>query len=332
MTGILLLQLGTPDEPTFFSVRRYLHEFLMDPRVIDIPWPLRALLVYGIIGPFRSPKSAEAYAQIWTERGSPLRYLSQDLAIKIQSLTQCPTAVGMRYGQPSIETAWKQLKERGVTHIKVVPLYPQFASASYGSSLEKLWKILSQEVNTPTLSIMPPFFGEDFFIQSLKVLAEAHQIHSYDHVILSYHGLPERQILASDRDSHCLKSHDCCLKQPTPHWCYRAQCYETSRQLISSLGLNSSKVTTCFQSRLGRTPWIQPFTDKVLNDLAQTSVKQVAVLCPSFTTDCLETLEEIGIRAKTEWEEKTGGKLKLLPCLNAYDSWAKALAERINSL
>lgn len=328
--GILLIQLGTPDSPSTADCRRYLHEFLMDPRVIDIPWILRVLLVYGIIGIFRSPKTAAAYKTIWTKNGSPLRFYTESLKDKLQNTlgNSYFVALGMRYGNPSISAALEQMKKHQISEILMIPLYPQYASASYGSSVEKVFNLLRNETNIPAISLMPPFYGENFFIDSQAAIAQQFDLKKYDHFLMSFHGLPERQILRSADDTECLTNH-CCHSDRVHPYCYRAQCYKTAELLSKKLALQKSDVTVCFQSRLGRTPWIQPFTDQVIVDLANAGKKNILVFCPSFTADCLETLEEITIRGQELFRQTGGETLTLVPSLNADDHWVEKLADSV---
>lgn len=329
-TGVLLIQLGTPDFPTTSSCREYLQEFLMDPRVIDIPWLLRALLVYGIIGPFRSPKTAAAYKMIWTSEGSPLRFHSEGLRKKLQTTLgeSFLVSLGMRYGNPSIKMALEELKQKNISKLLIIPLYPHYASASFGSSVEKVFDLLKQEVNIPFLSILPPFFADQFFIDAFTKIGNESNVQSFDHVLMSFHGLPERQILKSDLNNQCLKP-QCCEQEMVPAYCYKGQSYKTAKLLSEKMGLSSDKVTVCFQSRLGRTPWIRPFTDEVIIDLAKKGKKNIAVICPSFVADCLETLEEITVRGQELFRAHGGERLTLVPSLNTHPFWIENLAQKI---
>lgn len=333
--GVLLINLGTPDAPRAPEVRRYLREFLSDPRVIDIPALPRFLLVNGIIAPFRAPRSAAAYRTIWGPQGSPLLTNGRALEAALQQrLGDRPVALGMRYGQPSLASALERLLERGVERVLAVPLYPQYASSSTGSSVERLYRLASERWNTPWIEVLPPFFDAPEFLDAAAELARPVLARlEPDHVLLSYHGLPERHIRKSDPSgSHCLASAGCC-DQPCAanRWCYRAQCFATSRGLAARLGLPEERISTAFQSRLGRDPWIQPFTDERVLELARAGVKRLAVLCPSFAADCLETLEEIGGRAREEFLAHGGEALELVPCVNASPGWVAGLAALIEA-
>jgi ferrochelatase len=339
-TGAPLVNLGTPDAPETGAVRRYLREFLSDPRVLDIPAPLRQLLLHAVILPLRPRRSAAAYRKVWKVRGpadshsgsgSPL--LQNGLALRAaleKTLgAEYPVVLGMRYGNPSLSKALGELADLGCEQVVVLPLFPQYAASSTGSALERVYALAGAEWNTQALHVLPPFYDHPDFIASLAELA-ASEIQAFqpDHVLMSYHGLPERQIQKSDRGGHhCLRSAECCTKMTDANrWCYRAQCFETSRLLAAELGLNDEQYSVAFQSRLGRTPWIEPFTDVRIPELAQAGNRRLAVICPSFTADCLETLEEIGIRAAEQWSSVGGTELRLIPCVNASSRWVDAVA------
>jgi len=336
-TGVLLVNLGTPRSAETADVRRYLREFLSDPRVLDIAAAPRWLLVNAVIAPFRAPRSAEAYRKIWTERGSPLLVNGQDLrdAVAAELGAGFEVALGMRYAEPSLERAFDALSRLDLSRIVVVPLFPQYASSSTGSALARVHELAAARWNVPALETSAEFFDEPGFIGALAELA-APRLRAFapDHVLLSYHGLPERQIRKSDPTGrHCLASAGCCSAIGAANRrCYRAQCHATSRALGAALGLAEGSFSTSFQSRLGRTPWIQPFTDTVLPELAREGVKRLAVLCPSFVADCLETLEEIGIRGAEQWRSLGGEALELVPCANAHPAFARFLAARIRGL
>lgn len=330
-SGVLLLNLGTPAAPTTAAVRRYLREFLSDPRVIDVPALARFLLVNGIIAPFRAPRSAKAYASIWTAEGSPLLVHTRALAEALQRRwPHLPVEFGMRYGEPGMQGALERLLAQGVERVLAVPLYPQYASSSTGSSVERLYGLAAERWNTPWIEVLPPFFDAPEFLDALVAVAQPHLAEFQpEHVLLSYHGLPERHVKKSAPDGpHCLARPDCCAAICTQNrWCYRAQCFATSRGLIQRLKLDPQRVTTAFQSRLGRDPWIQPFSDQVLLELARSGVKRLLVMCPSFTADCLETLEEIGERARHDFLAAGGTALELVPCLNASPTWVAGLSD-----
>jgi ferrochelatase len=318
-------------------VRRYLREFLSDPRVIDIPALPRWLLVNLVIAPFRPRTSAEAYRKIWGPEGSPLLAHGRALCAGVARALgpDFTVALGMRYGRPSIPEALAELAAAGVGRIVALPLYPQWAESSTGSTRARLEEAYRALGGAPPLRVLPAFFDAPGFVEAFAavarpVLAGARP----DHVLFSYHGLPERQVKAADPTrGHCLAGPGCC-EAPPPEVlarCYRAQCLATTRALARSLALGPGTFSTSFQSRLGRTPWIRPFTDQVLPELAASGVKRLVVLCPSFVADCLETLEEIGIRGREQWESLGGAQLTLVPSLNSHPSWVEAVAAMIRA-
>ncbi|MCW5803524.1 MAG: ferrochelatase [Deltaproteobacteria bacterium] len=328
--GLLLLNLGTPDEPTTPAVRRYLREFLGDPRVLDINPVGRSLLLNLIILPRRPARSAEAYRMIWDkERGSPLLYHSRDLAAAVAKKLGSAWAVElvMRYGSPSIESGLAALEQAGVDRIVVLPLFPQYASSSTGTAVARVMELARERWNVPALDFVPAFFDDPGFLDAFAAVgAPALAAAKPDHVLFSFHGLPVRQIVKTDKaGSHCFKSDACCDTLANPH-CYRAQSYATARSLARQLELPPETYTVCFQSRLGRTPWIQPYTDVVIEELAKKGVKRLAVFCPAFVADCLETVEEIGMRAVEQWKAAGGEELVLVPSLNATPRWVDAVA------
>ena len=332
MTGLLLINLGTPDAPTTPAVRRYLREFLSDPRVIDINPIGRALLLDLVILPFRPARSAEAYRKVWdATTGSPLLMHSQALAAGVQAKLGADWQVelAMRYGNPSIASALEKL--RACSRIVVLPLFPQYAASSTATAIARVMELATQSWDVKPIDVVPAFHAEPMFLDAFAtvakpVLAEAKP----DHVLFSFHGLPERQIRKSG-DAKCLASPTCCDREPPPT-CYRAQCFATARGLAERLAITD--YTVCFQSRLGRTPWITPHTDVVVEDIAKTGKKRLAVFCPAFVADCLETLEEIGIRLTEQWKAAGGEALTLVPSLNATPAWIDAvcaLAQRSQS-
>lgn len=330
-TGLLLLQLGTPDAPRPREVRRYLREFLSDPRVLDIPAPLRKLLLETVILPFRPRASARAYASVWTSEGSPLLVHSRSFQAALAKRLGDGWVVelGMRYGAPGIAAAVERLAAADVERIVLFPQFPQYASSSSGSALERALKELGARWNVPDVVSVPAFYERPAFIDGLAaVAAETLAQTPVDHVLLSYHGLPERHVRKSDpTGSHCLARGDCCdAIVAANRSCYRAHCAATTRALARALGLDADAHSMAFQSRLGRDPWIRPYTDLVLPELAARGVRRLAVLCPSFVADCLETVEEIGIRGREQWKQVGGESLTLVPCLNAAPAWVDAAA------
>jgi protoporphyrin/coproporphyrin ferrochelatase len=331
--GILLLNLGTPDSPSIPDVRKYLQEFLMDGYVIDINPIFRFLLVHGIILRTRPAKSSEAYKKIWTDRASPLLYFSQDLTELIQKrFSNAAVELAMRYGNPSIESALTKLKESGVTSILAVPLYPQYALASTESSIQRIKLVAEKICPEINFTFYPAFYKNPHYIKALASTGAA-QVKEFqpDYYLMSFHGVPERHVKKTDpTNSHCLSTPGCCDKITAANAdCYRAQSYATARALAAKLNLPADKWSVAFQSRLGITPWINPYTDVVLKELANRGIKRLAVYCPSFVADCLETLEEIKIRAREDFIKFGGDDLMLVPSLNTEPEWVDALTEML---
>lgn len=320
--GLLLINLGTPKHPTLWAVWQYLRIFLADKRVITLPVVLRYLLLYGFILPFRISKTKHAYRAIWTEKGSPLRVYGDLLCQKLQEKfgDTYQVALGMRYGYPSIESALNRLQT--CEHLTILPLYPQYSSAATGSSLEAVLQKIAKKNAVPALTVIRQFYDHPAFIKAQARLITSY-LTDFDMLIFSYHGLPEQHLLQQGCAKICTKACDT-SSRPTSD-CYRAQCYQTSTLLAHTLELSPHQYTTVFQSRLGRTPWIQPYMENVLRELAAGPVKRIVIACPSFVADCLETLEEIGLRAREFWRELGGEQLTLVPCLNAEDVWCDAL-------
>jgi len=332
--GLLLINLGTPDAPETAPVRRYLREFLNDPRVIDIHPVARWALLNFVILPVRPAKSAEAYRKIWMKEGSPLLVYSQALAAQVAERLagEYEVALGMRYGSPSITDAVASLRARGVSEFTVLPLYPQEAASSTASSLARTYEVLAESWDVPFVRAVPAFFDHPGFLDAFTAVArpvidEARA----DYVLFSFHGLPERHMRKSDpTGAHCLSTTSCCdtLTDANKH-CYRAQSHATARGLAARLGLPADGWSVSFQSRLGRTPWVKPYTDVVLPELAKKGVKRLAVMCPAFVADCLETLEEIGLRAREQFLEAGGESLTLVPSLNAHPAWVDAVVQLV---
>ena len=336
-TGVLLIQLGTPDSTEVSDVRRYLREFLSDPRVLDIPAPARALLLNAVILPFRPRRSAEQYEKIWTKEGSPLIIHTETLANELQAALGdgYRVAVGMRYQNPPISSAVAQLVAANCDRIVILPLFPQYASASTGSALEAALGVVGELWNVPDVVTIGDFFAEPGFIRAVAVVARPHlEAFDPDHVILSYHGLPKKQVIKSDpTGAWCLNRSDCCDQiVEANRYCYRAQCFATTRAVVAELGLDPSSVGTTFQSRLAGQKWIEPYTDVEVAALHEAGVRRLAVLTPSFTADCLETLEEIGIRLRKQWTELGGEDLLVVPCVNAEPVWVSAVADMVRDV
>jgi ferrochelatase len=329
-TGLLLVNLGTPDSPAPADVRRYLDEFLSDPRVLDIPGWRRRLILDLFILPRRPRASGEAYAKIWSERGSPLLFHSRDLEAAVQERLGPDAAVelAMRYGRPSIPEALDRLRAAAVDRIVVFPLYPQYASASTGSTVERVFEEAGRRWNTPFLQVVPPFYDHPAYIAAFARVAEPvlREVRP-ERVLFSFHGLPERQVQKSDdAGDHCLRRDGCCDSITAANRnCYRAQCTRTARLLADRLQVPEVARLLCFQSRLGRTPWIRPYTDEVVRALARDGVRRAVILSPGFVADCLETLEELGMRAAADFRALGGERLQLVPSLNATPGWVDAV-------
>ena len=327
--GVILLNTGSAASPHVPDVRVYLKQFLSDPRIIDLPAWQRWIIVNLFVLPFRPKKTGEAYEAIWTERGSPLIAFSEDFCAALQAkMPEAIVKIGMAYGAPSISKTLDELMAAGVERIIVVPMFPQYASATTGSVLECVYKHCAEQWNVPALSVLPPYYNDAGYLDAWHaVAAPALEAFRPDHVLLSYHGLPERQVKKCDPSgTHCLKQQDCCEQAvPANRMCYRHHCVQTSKALIHRLGLQEGKYSVAFQSRLGRDPWLSPATDETIERLAKQGVKRLAILSPAFVADCLETLEELGMQGKESFVEHGGEDLLLVPSLNAHPAWVNAL-------
>ncbi|WP_298263847.1 ferrochelatase [uncultured Lutibacter sp.] len=334
MKGALLVNLGSPDSTSVKDVKKYLDEFLMDKRVIDTPYLIRAFVVKGIILNTRPKKSAEAYKKIWWNEGSPLIVLSERLHKKVKEQTQIPVELAMRYGNPSIKSGIQKLVNKGVTEIFLIPLYPQFAMATTETIVVLANKIVKKEYPNIKITDFPAFYNKEDYISVLSNSIQKHLEETKpEHLLFSYHGVPERHILKSDiTKSHCKIDGSCCnTPSPAHEFCYRHQCYETTKQVAEKLNLKEGTYSTSFQSRLGRDPWLQPYTDQTIENFAKKGIKNLAIVTPAFVSDCLETLEEIGMEAKHSFEEQGGEQFSTIPCLNDDKAWATTVANWINN-
>ena len=328
--ALLLVNLGSPASTEVADVRRYLNQFLMDPYVIDLPWPLRRLLV-SLILIKRPEQSAHAYASIWWPEGSPLVVLSRRLQEAVRPhWTRGPVELAMRYGEPSIETTLTRLAAQGIAQVTLAPLYPQFADSTTTTVIQEARRVIRERGLNLQLSILQPFYDQPEYLQALAASARPHLEQDFDHLLLSFHGLPERHLHKVDpTGSHCLKGDDCCQRAEGDVLasCYRAQCMRTAAGFAAQAGLRDDQWSVSFQSRLGRAKWIEPYTETRLDELAQRGVKKLLVMCPAFVADCIETLEEIGDRGREQFIEAGGEELVLVPCLNTHEDWVQALVQ-----
>ena len=324
-TGILLINLGTPDSPSVKDVRRFLREFLMDPLVVDLPFITRWLLVNCIIVPFRGPKSASEYQRLWTEKGSPLKVHSEELLTKMIAKFEgrFDVAMAMRYQNPDIRCGLQKLKDAGCEELLIVPLFPQYAEATTLSILNKVnsdlenmgWQVKTKNIST--------FASDEGFIDALVSRVENMDVGSVDHTVFSYHGLPERQL--EKLNNGCLKDNCCDVISEKNQNCYRAQCFATTRAIAEKMQLSRQQYSICFQSRQGNIPWIQPYVDDVISALAKNGSRRIRVFSPAFVADCLETTIEIGFTYRKLFKDLGGEELYLVPGLNSADKWVDAL-------
>jgi ferrochelatase len=325
--ALLLVNLGSPASTSVADVRSYLNQFLMDPYVIDLPWPVRRLLV-SLILIKRPEQSAHAYASIWWPEGSPLVVLSQRLQKAMAPLWQHgPVELAMRYGELSIDKALLRLAEQGVKRVTLAPLYPQFADSTTTTVIEEAKRVVRERGLGMQFATLAPFYDQPEYLDALVASAQPHLQQGFDHLLLSFHGLPERHLHKLDPSSHCLKGADCC-KTASPQvlaTCYRAQCLRSAELFAERAGLKPGQWSVSFQSRLGRAKWIEPYTETRLDELAKAGVKKLLVMCPAFVADCIETLEEIGDRGREQFQAAGGEELVLVPCLNEHPQWVEAL-------
>ena len=328
--GVLLVNLGSPDSTSVGDVRRYLNEFLMDPRVIDSPWPLRRLIVSMILVT-RPKQSAEAYHKIWTAEGSPLVVASRHLQVKLQERVPLPVALAMRYQNPSITNAIIGLAEQHVDEVLLIPLFPHYAMSSYETAVERVKEVAARLAPHMLIKVQPPYGDSPDYIAALTASAVNYLEAGYDHLLFSFHGVPERHLRKTDPTRHhCLTASNCCEGTSPAHaTCYRAQCLRTVAAFVRQAGVPAGKFSVSFQSRLGRDPWLKPYTDFELAALPKRSIQNLLVICPAFVSDCLETLEEIGIRGRKTFLSAGGKEYMLIPCLNEHPRWLAALQNMI---
>jgi len=328
-TGVLLVNLGSPDSTSVPDVRKYLREFLMDGRVLDAPWPVRWCVVNLTILPKRPAESAEAYEKIWTPEGSPLvvtsRHLQQELHQRVgSSLT---VELAMRYQNPSIESALVGLRTKGVQDLLIFPLFPHYAMSSFETAIVRVQELAARLAPEMRVKAAAPFYRDPDYIAALVASASDYLATGFDHLLFSFHGLPERHLrLADPTGRHCLARPNCCETPNIAHdTCYRAQCFATVRAFVEQAKIPAEKFSVSFQSRLGRDPWLKPYTDHEFERLARGGVKKLFVMCPAFVADCLETLEEIAMRGRETFIAAGGKEFALIPCLNEHPRWLDAL-------
>lgn len=327
--GIILMNLGSPDSTDVKDVRKYLKEFLMDERVIDVPYLVRSFLINGIIVPFRAPKSAEAYKTIWTKEGSPLVVLTKQLQQALQLKVDEPVSIAMRYGNPTPQFAFDELIKNNpdLQEVLAIPLYPHYAMSSFETAVESAKEVHQKNNYSFKLHFLQPFYNEPHYINALAENIKPFLQQEYDHILFSYHGIPGRHIRKSDTTgSHCLKIENCCnVASPAHAQCYRHQVFTTTRLVMEQLNIPKDKYSISFQSRLGR-GWLQPFTDIRLKEMPDEGIKKILILCPAFVSDCLETLEEINERGREDFMKAGGEAFTMIPCLNTNPLWVAVLA------
>ena len=328
--GLLLINLGTPDDPAYLSVFKYLRQFLMDPKVITVPYILRFILVSLIIVPFRAFSSGRIYKKIWTENGSPLIVNTSALADKVsKKVPNIEVEFAMRYQSPSIEDKLKKLISQNLDEIIILPLFPQYSTATTGSVFDEISRVLKKQSVTPSIKFINQFYEQESFIDSWEDNLKSFDVDKYDHILFSYHGLPTKAVDDIYDDSLCADNN--CENKITNEnkFCYKATCYETTRLIASRFNLPSEKYTVSFQSRLTKN-WIEPFTDEVLEDFPSKGIKNILVLSPAFTADNLETLYEIDDEYKELFIENGGKSLTMVPSLNDSHKWADSIVEIID--
>jgi len=332
-TAILLVNLGSPESPTTKDLKPYLEEFLMDERVIDLPKWLRTLIVKGLIVPFRSPKSAAKYKTVWTEEGSPLIIHTRNQRELLQQRTEIPIYFSMRYGSPSSEIVLKNIHHENpdLQQIVLLPLYPHYAMSSYETAVEQVKQLHEASKFKTTLKIVKPFYNRPSYIKALSESIKPYLAQPFDHLLFSYHGIPERHVKKTDcTGSHCLQNERCCsTPSPAHDFCYRHQVISTSDLVATELGLKKTDYSFSFQSRLGRDAWLKPFTVNQLKEFPSKGIKNLLIVCPAFVSDCLETLEEIEMEGKEDFLNSGGEDLRMIPAMNENPEWIACMAKLI---
>jgi ferrochelatase len=329
--GVLLVNLGSPDSPKTADVRRYLREFLMDGRVLDAPWPIRFCVVHFAILPTRPKESGHAYQKIWLPEGSPLVVTSQRVRDVIAKRAPVPVELAMRYQNPSIPSAVQKLAGQGIDDLLLIPLFPHYAMSSFETAVVRVREVAAQISPKMRITVQPPFYADPDYIEALVGSAQEKLDKGYDHLLFSFHGIPERHLRKSDPTKcHCLATPNCCeTPSPAHATCYRAQCFRTMAEFVKRAGIPEGKYSVSFQSRLGRDPWLKPYTDFELPRLAKEGKQRMLVICPAFVSDCLETIEEIGMRGREEFLGAGGKEYSEIPCMNEHPLWIKALENMI---
>jgi ferrochelatase len=332
LKGILLVNLGSPDFPSVPDVRRYLREFLMDGRVLDVNWFVRFCVVHFAILPSRPKESAHAYQKIWKDEGSPLVITSKHVHSKLQQRISVPIELAMRYQNPSIPAAVGNLAQKGVDDLLLIPLFPHHAMSSFETAVERVKEVAASISPSMRITVQPPFYADPDYINALVASATPYLEKGFDHLLFSYHGIPEHQLRKSDPTGcHCLASPNCCeTPSPAHATCYRAQCFRTTAEFVKKAKIPTEKYSISFQSRLGRDPWLKPYTDFEIPRLVKQGVKRMLVICPAFVSDCLETIEEIGMRARDSFLAEGGSEFALIPCLNEHPLWLDAVENMVN--
>jgi ferrochelatase len=324
--AVLLVNLGSPNSPATGDVRRYLNEFLMDERVIDKPWFLRRLIV-GLILINRPKESGHAYSMVWTKEGSPLIVSSQRVQALLQARLTVPVELAMRYQNPSIPDAIKRLVAKGVKELLLIPLFPHFAMSSFETAVVRVQEVAAELAPGMKVVVHPPYFDDPDYLAALVASATPQLTGGYDHLLFSFHSIPERHLYKSDTtDCTCLRVSQCCdLASPAHATCYRAQCFKTVAGFVKLAGIPTEKYSVSFQSRLGGDPWLKPYTDFELQVLPKRGVKKLLVICPAFVSDCLETIEEIGMRGRETFMQAGGAEFAQIRCLNEHPRWIETL-------
>jgi ferrochelatase len=333
-TGLILVNLGSPDSYSVSDVRKYLREFLMDGRVIDAPYLIRKMIVEGFVLPFRPKKSAEAYQSVWMKDGAPLKVLTENFREKLKPLVQLPTTVAMRYGNPTPEQALRELEAQlpNLSEVLIAPLYPHYAMSSYETALLHVIEKIKEVRPSLRFKSLQPFYDEQAYINALSESIRPFLQQPHDHILFSFHGLPVRHLKKSDpTKKHCYQVDNCCdVNSPAWNFCYKHQVIQTTKLVASRLKIPSHKFSYSFQSRLGNDEWIKPFTDEQFKKFPSQGIKNLLVVCPAFVSDCLETLEEIAIRGKESFIEAGGESFTAIPCLNTNLQWVETFASYCN--